>query len=91
MSNTQFAFLRKERVPGKEAWQKAIDEFQFDIRLGIDPELEPFEDEGFSPCKWGIQRMTWGLKYIMKMRKMFMKAIKSSSLSLVKETITVLV
>jgi hypothetical protein len=53
MSNTQFAFLKKENVPGKESWQKAIDEFKFEIRLGIDPELEPFEDEGFSPCAWG--------------------------------------
>lgn len=53
MSNTQFAFLAKENVPSKEQWQKAIDELMFSINLQIDPELEPFEDEGFSPCTWG--------------------------------------
>jgi hypothetical protein len=40
-------------IPDKEAWQKSIDEPGFKIRLQIDPELEPFEDEGFSPCVWG--------------------------------------
>ncbi len=53
MSNTQFAFIKKENIPGKEAWQKSIDDLDFKIRLQIDPELEPFEDEGFSPCVWG--------------------------------------
>ncbi len=53
MSNTQFAFLEKENVPTGEAWQRAIDDLQFSVRLTIDPELAPFEDEGFSPCKWG--------------------------------------
>jgi len=53
MSNTQFAFLRKENVPEAEAWQKVIDELNFKIRLCIDSELAPFEDEGFSPCVWG--------------------------------------
>lgn len=53
MSNTQFAFLAKENVPSKEQWQSAIDELKFSINLQIDPELVPFEDEGFSPCIWG--------------------------------------
>lgn len=53
MSNTQFAFINKGSVPGKEAWQKSIDDLNFKIRLQIDPELEPLEDEGFSPCVWG--------------------------------------
>lgn len=53
MSNTQFAFLKKENVPNKEKWQSSIDSFGFKIKLQVDPELEPFEDEGFSPCVWG--------------------------------------
>ncbi|MBF7073962.1 hypothetical protein ISG33_11180 [Glaciecola sp. MH2013] len=53
MSNTQFAFLKKENVPTQAQWQKAIDELNFQVRLTIDPELAPFEDEGFSPCQWG--------------------------------------
>ena len=53
MSNTQFAFLAKDKVPSKEQWQSAIDELNFSIRLQIYPELKPFEDEGFSPCVWG--------------------------------------
>lgn len=53
MSNTQFAFLKKENVPSSEEWQKVIDELNFNVRLCVDPELIPFEDEGFSPCIWG--------------------------------------
>lgn len=53
MSNTQFAFINKDNVPSKEAWQEAIDQFNFKIKLTLDPELSPFEDEGFSPCGWG--------------------------------------
>ncbi|MFT5221100.1 MAG: hypothetical protein ACI87H_003244 [Gammaproteobacteria bacterium] len=52
MSNTQFAFIKKVKVPGREAWQKSIDNLNFNIRVQIDPELEPFEDEGYSPCVW---------------------------------------
>jgi len=54
MSNTQFAFIKKEDVPGKDAWQEAIDQLDFDIRLGIDPALSPFEDEGFFRVVGGI-------------------------------------
>lgn len=49
MANEQFAFLSREHVPSREAWQAAIDEAGFDFQL--DPELRPFEDSGFSPCK----------------------------------------
>jgi len=52
MSNTQFAFLKKENVPSRVKWQEAIDKLNFNISLEIDSELEPFEDEGFSPCTW---------------------------------------
>ena len=51
MSNTQFAFLKRANVPTREAWQGAIDALNFSVRFELDPELEPFEDEGFSPCK----------------------------------------
>jgi len=53
MSNTQFAFLKKSDVPNQSEWQKSIDKLNFDIRFKIDPDLAPFEDEGFSPCSWG--------------------------------------
>jgi len=53
MSNSQFAFLKKSNVPSQSEWQQSIDELNFDIKLKIDPELLPFEDEGFSPCTWG--------------------------------------
>ena len=53
MSNTQFAFINKLNVPDQGAWQRAIDSIEFKVRLLIDPELEPFKDEGFSPCVWG--------------------------------------
>lgn len=52
MSNTQFAFIKKEKVPNKEKWQEAIDELYFSVNLQLDPELKPFEDDGFSPCMW---------------------------------------
>lgn len=49
MSQTQFAFLRKESVPSKEKLQASLDALGFDLKL--DPEYTPFEDEGFSPCE----------------------------------------
>ncbi|MGR8931917.1 MAG: hypothetical protein ACU836_14890 [Gammaproteobacteria bacterium] len=53
MSNTQFAFLKKENIPGRKEWQESIDNLNFRIRLVLDLELTLLEDEGFSPCKWG--------------------------------------
>lgn len=50
MANEQFAFLNKKQVPSREAWQAIIDECGFDFQL--DPELKPFEDEGFLPCRF---------------------------------------
>jgi len=49
MANEQYAFIEKAKVPSREAWQAAIDECGFDFQL--DPELKPFEDSGFMPCK----------------------------------------
>ncbi|WP_339525196.1 hypothetical protein [Pseudomonas sp. EA_35y_Pfl2_R111] len=51
MSNLQFAFINKNDVPTKESWQEAIDALGFKIKLELDPELKPLEDEGFCPCK----------------------------------------
>ena len=48
MSNTQYAFLKKDNVPTRETLQASIDQLGFDLKL--DPEFTPFEDEGFSPC-----------------------------------------
>lgn len=48
MSQTQFAFLKKDNTPSKGALQSVIDSLGFDLK--IDPEFTPFEDEGFSPC-----------------------------------------
>lgn len=49
MANEQFAFLKKSEVPSRAAWQAAIEACGFDFQL--DPELKPFEDSGFLPCK----------------------------------------
>jgi len=48
MSQTQFAFLKKDAVPTKDQLQASLDSLGFDLK--IDPEWTPFEDEGFSPC-----------------------------------------
>jgi len=53
MSQTQYAFMKKSNIPSQKEWQKAIDELQFDIHLQLDSDLVPFNDSGFSPCKWG--------------------------------------
>ncbi|MEQ8209620.1 MAG: hypothetical protein RH917_07290 [Lacipirellulaceae bacterium] len=47
--NSQYALLAKDRVPSQSDWQKSIDECGFDFKL--DPDLKPFEDSGFLPCK----------------------------------------
>lgn len=49
MSLEQHAFLRRCSVPSREAWQTAILRLGFDMQLG--PNLNPFEDSGFLPCK----------------------------------------
>ncbi len=49
MSNEQFAFLKRTKVPSRAAWQVAINACGFDFQL--DEELTPFEDSGFLPCK----------------------------------------
>lgn len=49
MANEQYAFLRKQDVPTRQQWQSAITECGFDFQL--DPDLQPFEDAGFCPCK----------------------------------------
>ena len=49
MANEQYAFLQKSAVPTRDQWQAAIEACGFDFQL--DPELKPFEDSGFLPCK----------------------------------------
>lgn len=49
MSNTQYAFLMKSRVPSREALQASIDQLGFDMQ--VDPELNLLDDVGFSPCQ----------------------------------------
>jgi len=48
VSQTQFAFLKKENVPSRDQLQSSIDALGFDLKL--DPKFTPFKDEGFSPC-----------------------------------------
>ena len=48
MSQTQFAFLKKENVPSRIQLQASLAALDFDLIL--DPEYTQFEDEGFSPC-----------------------------------------
>jgi hypothetical protein len=49
MSQEQYVFLKRDDVPNVVEWQAVIDEIGFDFKL--DPELKPFEDSGFLPCK----------------------------------------
>jgi hypothetical protein len=51
MSNVQYAFLDKTRVPDRAALQASIDALGFDVKLH--PDFTPFTDEGFSPCVLG--------------------------------------
>ena len=48
MSNIQYAFLMRSRVPTREALQASIDALGFNLQL--DPAFTPFTDSGFSPC-----------------------------------------
>ena len=47
MSNTQFAFLPRAKVPDRNALQSSIDALGFDLKLH--PEFTRFEDSGFLP------------------------------------------
>lgn len=47
MSNTQYAFIDKARVPDRAALQSSIDALGFDLKLH--PEFSPFSDSGFLP------------------------------------------
>lgn len=49
MSNSLFAFLRKDDVPDRARWQEAIDASGYSLELG--PDLRPFEASGFLPCQ----------------------------------------
>ncbi len=48
MSNTQYVFIQRAKVPDRSALQASIDSMGFDLKLY--PELNLLEDEGFSPC-----------------------------------------
>lgn len=48
MSNTQFAFINKEKIPDRISLQSFIEKLGFDLKL--DPDFTPLTDEGFSPC-----------------------------------------
>lgn len=48
MSNTQFAYLEQDRLPGRAALQTAIDALGYDLQLY--PGLDLRSDAGFSPC-----------------------------------------
>jgi hypothetical protein len=48
MSNTQYAFLDRSRVPTRELLQASIDALGFDLKLH--PALDLLNDAGFSPC-----------------------------------------
>ncbi len=49
MSQTQFVFIEKSRIPNRRNLQNSID--ALDYGLVLDPEFTPFEDDGFSPCQ----------------------------------------
>jgi len=48
MSNTQFAFISRAKVPSQAALQASIDALGFNLK--VDPELRLLTDSGFSPC-----------------------------------------
>lgn len=47
MSNIQYAFIERGRVPSRSQLQASIDALGFDLKLH--PEYTPFEDSGFLP------------------------------------------
>ncbi|MBT9539927.1 hypothetical protein [Thiobacillus sp.] len=47
MSNVQYAFISRSRVPNRSELQSSIDALGFDLKLH--PEHTPFEDSGFLP------------------------------------------
>ena len=47
MSNIQYAFISRSRVPNRSELQASIDALGFDLKLHI--EYTPFEDSGFLP------------------------------------------
>lgn len=49
MANEQFALIEKSKVPSRSDWQASID--KLNLQFELDPELKPFEDSGFLPCK----------------------------------------
>lgn len=61
MSLEQYAFINKTKVPSREQWQEAIDRSGY--RLILDPELKPFEDSGFVPCKLNEQESGFEIYY----------------------------
>ncbi len=47
MSNSQFAFIPRSRVPQRDALQASVDRLGFDLKLH--PDFTPFDDSGFLP------------------------------------------
>ena len=47
MSNIQYAFIARDRIPDRAALQASIDALGFDLKLN--PEYTPFRDSGFLP------------------------------------------
>lgn len=48
MSNTQYVFLAKTKIPSRDVLQNSVTALGFDLQL--DPDLDLLGDEGFSPC-----------------------------------------
>jgi hypothetical protein len=48
MTNEQYAFLHRTRVPNRDRWQQAIGPAGFNLRL--DPALQPRINVGYVPC-----------------------------------------
>lgn len=62
MSNTQYAFLMRSRVPDRTALQASIDSMGFDLKLHT--EYTSFTDSGFSPCiLYGIPEVGFEIAY----------------------------
>jgi len=48
MSNTQYALMKRSKIPTREMLQSSIDALGFDLKL--DQSLDLVKDSGFSPC-----------------------------------------
>jgi hypothetical protein len=86
MSNTQFVFLEKSKVPTRESLQDSIDALNFDLKLY--PKLDLLNDSGFSPCIFygtpdvGFELYSGSVRELVGINEALLKAIGKSDVFL---------